>query len=106
MTKDIDPDMVTPYERDTWARCAESYLDTFAALTRETVPLLTKAALIGGGTVVLYRRSVSNDQRRSVYCKPVGAEFAGAAATRAILTGWPRSFVPPPWPHRRLVGAP
>lgn len=53
MTEDIDPDVVTQYERETWARCAESYLDTFAALTRQTVPLLSKAAMIGSGGNVL-----------------------------------------------------
>jgi len=46
-------DVVTEYERETWSRCAESYIDTFATLTGETVPLLMKAANVGRGTKVL-----------------------------------------------------
>jgi SAM-dependent methyltransferase len=53
MVEPFSPDVVTQYERETWSRCAESYLDTFAALTGETVPLLTKAANIRGGSKVL-----------------------------------------------------
>ncbi len=53
MSDAINPDVVTQYERETWSRCAESYIDTFAALTRETVPLLIKAANVGRGMRVL-----------------------------------------------------
>jgi len=49
----IHPDVVTQYERETWSRCADSYLDTFATLTRETVPLLIEAAQVGRGSNVL-----------------------------------------------------
>ena len=50
---DINPDVVTQYERETSSRCATSYLDTFARLTGETVPLLLEAACIQTGSVVL-----------------------------------------------------
>jgi SAM-dependent methyltransferase len=53
MSEPKSPDVVTRYERETWSRCAESYLDTFASLTRETVPLLIEAANIRRGTDVL-----------------------------------------------------
>jgi SAM-dependent methyltransferase len=53
MTEAIPPEVVTQYERDTWSRCAESYLTGFAALTRETVPLLLEAGHIRGGISVL-----------------------------------------------------
>jgi len=50
---DSDPDVVSRYERETWNRCATSYLDTFAGLTGETVPLLIEGARIGPGSAVL-----------------------------------------------------
>lgn len=53
MSETINPDFVTDYELETWGRCAESYLDTFAALTRETIPLLIDAAGVGAGKQVL-----------------------------------------------------
>ncbi|MFQ5790795.1 MAG: class I SAM-dependent methyltransferase, partial [Acidobacteriota bacterium] len=53
MSEEISPDVVTQYERETWSRCAESYLDTFAALTGETVPLLLEAAEVRSGRHVL-----------------------------------------------------
>jgi SAM-dependent methyltransferase len=53
MSETIDPDVVTQYERETWSRCAERYLDTFAALTREAIPLLIGAANIVRGSNVL-----------------------------------------------------
>ena len=40
MNEGFDPDVVAKYERDTWSRCAEDYVDTFAGITGETVPLL------------------------------------------------------------------
>jgi len=49
----IDPDVVTQFETETWSRCAESYLETFAVLTRQGAPLLIKAAKIGAGDRVL-----------------------------------------------------
>jgi SAM-dependent methyltransferase len=51
--EDMKPDVVTRFEREIWSRCAPSYLETFAALTSQTVPLLINAANIGGGTRVL-----------------------------------------------------
>lgn len=49
----IDPNVVTQYEVDTWSRCAKSYLDTFAVLTRESVPLLIQTSNIRHGDKVL-----------------------------------------------------
>jgi SAM-dependent methyltransferase len=48
-----DADVVTQYELETWARCAEDYLDTFAGLTSQTVPLLLKAAETRPGSHIL-----------------------------------------------------
>jgi SAM-dependent methyltransferase len=53
MSEGFDPDVVSEYERDTWNRCADSYVETFAGLTGETVLLVTEAAAIGPGTKVL-----------------------------------------------------
>lgn len=53
MTENFDPDVVAKYERDTWSRCANNYVDTFAGITRETVPLLIEAAAIRSGNQVL-----------------------------------------------------
>jgi 2-polyprenyl-3-methyl-5-hydroxy-6-metoxy-1,4-benzoquinol methylase len=38
----INADEVTQYEMDTWGRCADEYLDTFAGLTSQAIPLLLK----------------------------------------------------------------
>jgi SAM-dependent methyltransferase len=53
MNEGFDPDVVAKYERDTWGRCADGYVDTFAGITRETVPLLLEAGGIGPGSQVL-----------------------------------------------------
>ncbi|MCP4003134.1 MAG: class I SAM-dependent methyltransferase [bacterium] len=53
MSEGFDPAVVAKYERDTWNRCADSYDETFAGFTRETVPLVVEAAEIGVGTRVL-----------------------------------------------------
>lgn len=53
MTEGFDPDVVSKYELETWSRCAKRYVETFAALTGETVPLLAEAAGIGPATNVL-----------------------------------------------------
>jgi len=53
MTEKFDPDVVAKYERETWSRCADDYVDTFAGITRETVPLLSEAARIQPGSQVL-----------------------------------------------------
>lgn len=50
---ETDADAVTRYEMETWARCAEDYLDTFAGLTSKAVPLLVGAAEIHPGSKVL-----------------------------------------------------
>ena len=39
MSESMNPEVVTKFEHDTWSRCAQSYLDTFAGMTRETIPL-------------------------------------------------------------------
>lgn len=53
MNEGFDPDVVAKYERDTWSRCADDYVDTFAGITGETVPLLMEAAGIRPGNRVL-----------------------------------------------------
>jgi len=53
MSEGFDPDVVAKYERDTWGRCADSYGDTFASITRQTVPLLVEAGEIGPESQVL-----------------------------------------------------
>ncbi|MEZ5962210.1 MAG: class I SAM-dependent methyltransferase [Planctomycetota bacterium] len=53
MHDEIDPDVVTAFERATWTRCADSYLDTFAKLTGMALPLLVGAARIEPGSSVL-----------------------------------------------------
>lgn len=53
MSDQVDPDAVAEYERDTWNRCADDYVDTFAGITGETVPLLSEAAGIQAGSSVL-----------------------------------------------------
>jgi len=53
MSEGFDPDVVAKYEHDTWNRCADDYIDTFAGITGETVPLLMEAARIRPGNQVL-----------------------------------------------------
>ena len=53
MSEGFDPEIVAKYERDTWGRCADDYVDTFAGITGETVPLLLEAAWIRPGSQVL-----------------------------------------------------
>src|SRR4029453_7084381 len=53
MSESMNPEVVTQFEHETWSRCAESYLDTFAGMTRETIPLLLEAAHIRRGSLVL-----------------------------------------------------
>ena len=53
MSTRFDPDVVAKYENETWNRCADDYIDTFAGITRETVSLLMEAAGIRSGSQVL-----------------------------------------------------
>ena len=53
MNEEFEPDVVANYERNTWSRCANDYVDTFAGITGETVPLLMDAAGIRPGSQVL-----------------------------------------------------
>lgn len=53
MSDGYDPDVVAGFELDIWNRCADRYLDTFAGITRETVPLLVSAGEIHSGNEVL-----------------------------------------------------
>lgn len=53
MTSAIHPDEVTKYERETWSRCANSYVETFGQFTAQTVPLLIDGAQIAAGGRVL-----------------------------------------------------
>jgi SAM-dependent methyltransferase len=53
MSEGFDPDVVAKFERETWGRCADDYVETFAGITGETVPLLLEAAGIQPGNHVL-----------------------------------------------------
>ena len=53
MSEVINSDVVSQFEHATWSRCAESYLDSFAGLTREAIPLLVEAARVSNGSHVL-----------------------------------------------------
>lgn len=53
MDDSFDPDTVTQYERETWGRCADSYLDTFAGLTSQTANFLVENANVREDTTVL-----------------------------------------------------
>lgn len=53
MNEGFDPNVVSEYERDTWSRCADNYIDTFAGITQETVALLIEAGEIQAGSKVL-----------------------------------------------------
>lgn len=53
MSEGFDPNVIAEYERDTWNRCADNYLDTFAGITQETVSLLKEAGDIQPGTRAL-----------------------------------------------------
>jgi SAM-dependent methyltransferase len=50
---EVDADVVTRYELETWERCAEDYLDTFAGFTSKAIPLLLDAAEIRPDSHVL-----------------------------------------------------
>jgi len=53
MEQPVHPDIVHQYEHETWSRCAATYLDHFAGLTRESLPMLREAANIRSGIRVL-----------------------------------------------------
>lgn len=48
-----NPDDVAQYEREAWSRTADVYLDTFAKLTGETIPILIEATQLSNGCDVL-----------------------------------------------------
>lgn len=76
----INPDVVTQYEHETWSRCAESYVDTFARLTGETLPWLRKAAVIEPGHTVLEIGSGPGhvaDALAQAGAKVTGIDFSG-----------------------------
>ena len=63
MEDSIDAAVVHQYEHETWTRCAATYLDHFAGLTRETIALLRDAANIQAGTTVLdVRRATEHEE--------------------------------------------
>ncbi len=53
MNDGFDPDFVNQFELETWSRCAPDYLDGFASMTSETLPMLIGAAGIRSGQSVL-----------------------------------------------------
>ena len=53
MTEELEAEVVHQHEHETWSRCADDYLDGFAGLTREGLPLLVEAAGIVDGHHVL-----------------------------------------------------
>ena len=53
MIRVFDPDVVAKFQLETWSRCANDYLNTFAGITGDTVPLLMDAARIQHGNQVL-----------------------------------------------------
>jgi SAM-dependent methyltransferase len=53
MTEAIDPEFVHSFELETWTRCAPEYLEGFAGMTRETLPMLVESANITKGMEVL-----------------------------------------------------
>ena len=53
MAEAYDPDVVAGFELETWTRCADNYLETFAGITQEALPLLIKAGGIHAGSKIL-----------------------------------------------------
>ncbi len=53
MTNSPTAETVHQFEHETWSRCADDYLDGFAGLTVDSLPLLIDAAGISGGHKVL-----------------------------------------------------
>lgn len=53
MEEGFDPDVVAKYEQDTWSRCADDYVNTFAGITGQTVTILSDSAGIQPGNQVL-----------------------------------------------------
>lgn len=53
MTDNIELDIITKYEQDTWTRCAESYVKTFAGITNQAVSKLIQLGNIELGNHVL-----------------------------------------------------
>lgn len=53
MNETLAPNVVAEYELETWSRCANNYLDTFAGITQETVSLLMEAGEVCSGNMVL-----------------------------------------------------
>ncbi len=83
MEDTTSPDLVARYESDTWSRCAESYADTFQALTSQTLPLLVQAATIRGGERVLDLGSGPGDV--SAMLARTGANVTGVDFARKMV---------------------
>lgn len=75
MTDGFAPEVVSKYERDTWGRCANGYIDTFAGITQETVALLVGAAEIQAGSKVLDIGSGPGNV--AAHLAKIGAEVVG-----------------------------
>lgn len=72
---DIQPEIVSQYERETWTRCADSYAETFHLLTREGFRVLLQAAEIRRGEGVLDLGAGAGDNTRAL--AEAGAEATG-----------------------------
>ncbi len=80
MTEMMDPDHVHTFELETWTRCAPEYLDGFAGMTRETLPMLIDAAGITGGMNVLDIGSGPGHicgALTEMGCSATGVDFSG-----------------------------
>ena len=71
----MDAGAVRAFELETWTRCADSYLDTFAVLTSTLIPRLREAAEIESGSRVLDLGSGPGNVARAL--SAAGAEVVG-----------------------------
>lgn len=50
---EFNQEFIRSFELETWTRCSDNYLDTFAMLTNATIPAMIQATEIASGSVVL-----------------------------------------------------
>jgi SAM-dependent methyltransferase len=83
MQDSTTPDVVARYENDTWSRCADSYADTFHALTSQALPFLVRAAKIRADDRVLDLGSGPGDG--SAILAETGASVTGVDFSRQMV---------------------